>query len=64
MSVIQSVLETVERRNAGEQEFLQAVREVLESLDPVIERHPEYAEACILERSLLQRYQQHPEQKQ
>jgi len=50
MSVIQSVLETVERRNAGEQEFLQAVREVLESLGPVMERHPEYAEACILER--------------
>ena len=50
MSVIEQVLETVEKRNAGEPEFLQAVREVLESLEPVMERHPEYGEACILER--------------
>jgi glutamate dehydrogenase (NADP+) len=50
MSVIQSVLENVSRRNAGEPEFLQAVREVLESLEPVIEQNPEYKEANILER--------------
>lgn len=49
-NTIQQVLDTVKRRNAGEPEFLQAVREVLVSLEPVIERHPEYPEACILER--------------
>ena len=50
MSYIQEVLEVVERRNAGEQEFLQAVREVLESLEPVIQRHKKYQEGRILER--------------
>ncbi len=49
-AVIRQVFETVQCRNAGEVEFLQAVREVLESLTPVIERHPEYADACILDR--------------
>ena len=52
MDVIQQVLEVAERRNAGEQEFLQAVREVLESLEPVMERNPEYGEARILHRLL------------
>jgi len=50
MSYVQSVLESVIRRNAGEPEFHQAVREVLECLAPVFERHPEYEEARILER--------------
>jgi len=49
-TVIQHVLEEAKRRNAGELEFLQAVREVLVSLEPVIERHPEYVEASILDR--------------
>ena len=48
--VIQRVLGVVERRNAGEQEFLQAVREVLESLDPVMEKRKDYVEARILDR--------------
>ncbi len=47
---IAEVLEVVERRNAGEPEFLQAVREVLESLSPVMERHRKYREGQILER--------------
>lgn len=50
MSYVQSVLESVIRKNAGEPEFHQAVREVLDSLAPVFERHPEYEEARILER--------------
>jgi glutamate dehydrogenase (NADP+) len=37
-------------RNQGEREFHQAVEEVLDSLGPVIERHPEYYEHRILER--------------
>jgi glutamate dehydrogenase (NADP+) len=50
MSYIAEVLEIVEKRNAGEHEFLQAVREVLESLEPVIQRHRKYQDARILER--------------
>lgn len=40
----------VSSRNAGEKEFLQAVHEVLESIMPVIERHPEFRKAKIVER--------------
>ena len=50
MSYTQDVYEKVSNRNAGEQEFLQAVKEVLDSLDPVVAKHPEYQEAAILER--------------
>jgi len=50
MSAVHSALEAVRSRNAGEPEFLQAVQEVLESLEPVVARNPEYAEANILER--------------
>ena len=50
MGYIEDVLNIVEKRNAGEQEFFQAVHEVLESLGPVIDKHPEYQEARILER--------------
>ena len=50
MNYIQDVMDRVERRNAGEPEFLQAVREVLESLEPVMGRHRRYQDARILER--------------
>lgn len=50
MSYIEEVLELVKKKNPGEAEFYQAVEEVLESLEPVIEKHPEYKEAKILER--------------
>ncbi len=50
MDVIKSVLNEVARRNPGEPEFLQAVTEVLESLEPVIRRHRQYADGAILER--------------
>lgn len=43
-------MDRVIQRNPGEPEFHQAVWEVLESLEPVIERNPEYVEAGILER--------------
>ncbi len=43
------LLERVEKRNPGEPEFLQAVTEVLESLEPVIEQSPKYVEAGVLE---------------
>ena len=41
---------TVLRRNPGETEFHQAASEVLESLGPVIDRHPHYADAGVIER--------------
>ena len=47
---VQAVYEDVVKRNPGEPEFVQAVHEVLESLSPVIDAHPEYAEAALLER--------------
>jgi glutamate dehydrogenase (NADP+) len=49
-TIIQGVYEQVVRRNAGEVEFLQAVKEVLDSLGPVLDKHPEYIEARILDR--------------
>jgi len=48
--ILQSTYEQVEKRNPGEVEFHQAVREVLECLEPVLQKHPEYVEARILER--------------
>ena len=48
--VVEKVYEQVVARNRGEAEFHQAVREVLESLDPVIAKHPHYAEDALLER--------------
>ncbi|MDP8299448.1 MAG: NADP-specific glutamate dehydrogenase [Candidatus Tantalella remota] len=47
---VQSVLEIAQKRNPGETEFQQAVKEVLDSLAPVVARHKKYEEACILER--------------
>lgn len=44
------VFDEVIRRNPGEDEFHQAVREVLESLAPVVAKHPEYADAEIIRR--------------
>lgn len=49
-SIIQEVFELVKKRNPGEAEFQQAVKEVLDSLEPVLEKHPEYIEQRILER--------------
>ena len=44
------ILNLVKAKNPAEPEFHQAVMEVFESLRPVLERHPEYREAKILER--------------
>ncbi len=50
MSYVESVYESVVRNNPGEPEFHQAVKEVLESLAPVVAKHPEYEAAGLLER--------------
>lgn len=48
--VISEIMETVNKRNPNEPEFHQAIMEVLESLEPAIERHPEFVSAGILQR--------------
>ncbi len=50
MGLVQETLEVVKRRNPGEPEFLQAVTEVLESIEPVIQRYRKYRDAKILDR--------------
>ncbi|MER7199029.1 glutamate dehydrogenase [Streptomyces sp. CB01635] len=49
-SHLDDVLDAVRRRSPGEVVFQQAVEEVLHTLGPVLDRHPEYADAHILER--------------
>ncbi|MBJ6748851.1 NADP-specific glutamate dehydrogenase [Geomonas anaerohicana] len=47
---VEPIFQEVLKRNPGEVEFHQAVREVLESLGPVLVKHPEFAERKIIER--------------
>ena len=47
---LNELMEKVIKRNQGEPEFHQAVREVLESLEPVVEKEPKYIESGVLER--------------
>ncbi len=50
MSYTERVIELVREKNPEQPEFIQAVTEVLQSLEPVIEAHPEYEKASLLER--------------
>lgn len=47
---LEKILDHVKRHNQGEHEFHQAVKEVIETLGPVLRKHPEYAEQKIIER--------------
>jgi len=47
---VEPILQEVIKRNPGEVEFHQAVREVLESLGPVLVKYPEFAQHKIIER--------------
>ena len=47
---LQGIFDDIIRRNPGEPEFHQATREVLESLGPVVTKHPEYLQAKIIQR--------------
>ena len=47
---LQDVVAKVREKNANEPEFIQTVEEVLKSLEPVIEKHPEYVKANLIER--------------
>ena len=50
MSYVQNVIDSVAKKYANESEFVQTVKEVLSSLEVVVERHPEYEKAALLER--------------
>lgn len=50
MSYIQDVLENLKKKNPDQPEFIQAVTEVLTSLEPVLEKNPKYQDAALLER--------------
>ena len=47
---VERCIELCKQKNPGEVEFHQTVEEVLTSLAPVCEKHPEYEEAALLER--------------
>jgi len=50
MSVLKELIEKTKVKNPGEPEFLQAVKEVLETLEPTVKKHPEFVKAKIYER--------------
>ena len=50
MSYVERVLEDVKAKNADQPLFIQAATEILQTLEPVVEAHPEYEEAALLER--------------
>ena len=47
---VEKIMQDLERKHPGELEFLQAVREVLESIKDVYNQHPEFEKAKIIER--------------
>lgn len=47
---VQTIMENLEKKHPGESEYLQAVREVLESVEEVYNQHPEFESAKIVER--------------
>ncbi|MEL7649104.1 MAG: NADP-specific glutamate dehydrogenase [Sedimentibacter sp.] len=47
---IERVIDQVKKRDANEPEFIQTVEEVLYSLEPLVDKHPEYEAAGLLER--------------
>ncbi len=50
MSYAKRVLEDLKKKNPNEPEFIQAATEILETLEPVLKKHPEYEKAALLER--------------
>lgn len=50
MNYVQTVLENLKKQNPNEPEFHQAATEILSTIAPVIEKHPEYEAAGLLER--------------
>ena len=50
MSYLKEVIEKTKEKNPAQPEFIQAVEEVMLSLEPTVEKHPEFVEAAIYER--------------
>jgi glutamate dehydrogenase (NADP+) len=50
MSLTKEIIEKVREKNPAEPEFHQAVEEVMESLEPTVEKHPEFVKAGIYQR--------------
>ncbi|MDE6274483.1 MAG: NADP-specific glutamate dehydrogenase, partial [Clostridiales bacterium] len=50
MQYVERVLEELKKKNPNEPEFHQAATEILNGLKPVVEKHPEYEKAALLER--------------
>jgi glutamate dehydrogenase (NADP+) len=53
MSVIHDVISMVQEKDTGQPEFHQAVREVLTTLEPTVDKHPEFVKAKIYERVVI-----------
>ncbi|HJR80099.1 MAG TPA: NADP-specific glutamate dehydrogenase [Anaerolineales bacterium] len=53
MSVIQDVIAMVQEKDAGQPEFHQAVKEVMSSLQPTVEKHPDFVKYKIYERIVI-----------
>lgn len=53
MSVIQDVISMVQEKDAGQPEFHQAVKEVLTTLEPTVDKHPEFVKTKIYERIVI-----------
>ncbi len=49
-NIVEQYIEIAKKRNPGEPEFHQTIEEVLLSLEPVLEKHPEYIESGLVER--------------
>ena len=49
---LENVIEATNRKNSNEPEFLQAVEEVLATIKPVVDAHPEYEKIALLERMI------------
>lgn len=47
----EQILTALEAKHQGEKEYLQAVREVLQSIEPVYNEHPEFERVRLVERS-------------
>lgn len=53
MSLIQDVISRVQEKDSGQPEFLQAVQEVLSSLEPTAKKHPDFVKAKIYDRIVI-----------
>ena len=47
---VEKIIQDLERRHPGEPEYIQAVREVLTSIEDVYNKHPEFERAKLIER--------------